>query len=383
MKLALYVHDLKLEIGHSNALIETVRHLPPGFMEKVTEIRAVSYTTTPLAQLFPDFKGKLHWSRVPFPNLRPVLLKSIFFQLWTKVYNALFLGADTVKIGIGISCLDVDAANMQYVHHLWTERGLALERGHAIRLLYKRLLFRYFEACENYLLRRRVKFFSPANYLTDYLRGRSSRIHATTIYSGVNLDRFAVSPDPKDAVLRDLVTRYPLLADLDPNRPVYLFVGAYERKGLPEALELLRRNAPGAQFIVIGSPSLGRSVNWPSDLKLWTIPFTREVHRFYALSDVFIFPSMYETFGLVLFEAMAMGLTVITNRSQIGASELLEGLPDVHFCDRPGFHFPIVTSRSPEERRRLREERLQRVGDVSWQKAGRELAGLLVEQRTV
>ncbi len=383
MKLALFVHDLKLEIGHSNALIETVRHLPADFMEHVTEICVVSYTTTPLEKLFPDFPGKLHWSRVPFATLRPVLLKSVFFQLWTKIYNTLFLGPETVKIGIGISCLDVDAANMQYVHHLWTQRGLALERGHKIRLLYKRLLFRYFEVCENYLLRRRVKFFSPANYLTDYLKSRSSRILATTIYSGVNLDRFAVSSDSKDVVLRDLVTRYPLLADLDPNRPVYLFVGAYERKGLPEALELLRRNAPGAQFVVIGSPSLGRSVSWPSDLKIWTISFTKEVQRFYALADVFIFPSMYETFGLVLFEAMAMGLTVITNRSQIGASELLEGLPDVHFCDRPGFHFPVVTPRSPEQRRLLRAERLERVGDVSWHKAGRELASFLMEKRPV
>jgi glycosyltransferase involved in cell wall biosynthesis len=379
MKLALFVHDLKLEIGHSNALVESVRHLPRDFLARVTEIRAVAYTATPLAELFPEFPGTLRLVRVPFPGLRPVLVKSLFFQLWTKIYNALFLDADTIKIGIGISCLDVDAANMQYVHHLWTERGLALESGHVLRRLYKRLLFRYFELCEDYLLRRRVKFFSPANYLTEYLRGRAPGIDAATIYSGVNLDRFALVATPKASVLADLVIRYPVLAGLDVTRPVFLFVGAYERKGLPEALELLRRNVPGAQFVVIGSPSFGRRVRWPAELEVRAIPFTREVPRFYALADAFVFPSMYETFGLVLFEAMAMGLTVITNRSQIGASELLEGLPEVHFCDRPGFTFPAVAVKSPEERRALREERLRRLGDVSWQKAGRELAAFLTK----
>jgi glycosyltransferase involved in cell wall biosynthesis len=51
-------------------------------------------------------------------------------------------------------------------------------------------------------------------------------------------------------------------------------------------------------------------------------PASSRVERFYAAADAFLFPSPYDAFGMVVSEAMATGIPVITSR-QAGASELI------------------------------------------------------------
>jgi hypothetical protein len=74
---------------------------------------------------------------------------------------------------------------------------------------------------------------------------------------------------------------------------------------------------------------------------------------------------------------MAMGLTVITRRSLVGASELLEGLPEVYFCDREGFSVPKIPVLDVDTRFRIQEQRLKQLGDVSWTNAGAQLSTFL------
>jgi glycosyltransferase involved in cell wall biosynthesis len=73
------------------------------------------------------------------------------------------------------------------------------------------------------------------------------------------------------------------------------------------------------QFWVIGVsertvPSLRKRLdeiapNWAEWVRL--LPPTGEVERWYATTDVFLFPSRYETFSLVALEASACGLPIL------------------------------------------------------------------------
>lgn len=377
LRLALYVHDLKIEIGHSNSLIELIRHLPSAVNSNIEQLEIISYTSSPAHILFPELNGKVIFRKVPCGWLKPVLLKSIFFQIWTALYSRLFQGSGVYKIGIGISSLVVDAVSVQFIHHQWTERGLQMERGHLLRRLYKKILFSYFEACERFLFSRPgIKIFSPAKFLTDFFHQNFPAAEAVTIYSGVNLKRFEMVSSERQTLFEALRKNYPVLNGLDLTRPIFLFVGAYERKGLPEALEILRSQGQ-AQIIVIGSPSLGKTPDWPTHAKVYPITFTKEIPLFYALADAFVFPTFYEPFGLVLFEAMSMGLTIVTRLSEVGASELLQGLPEVYFCDSNSFSLPIQKKKSLADKQQLRAERLGILGDVSWVKASAELKDFL------
>lgn len=378
MKLALYVHDFRIEVGHSNSLIELIRHLPEETKQKIESIEIVSFIAGDLENLFPEFKGRIKWIKVPFKKIGPSILKSLFYQAYTLFYNSFFQSENTYKIGIGICCLDVNAVSIQFIHHQWTENGLKSERNYPLRYLYKKILFAYYEFCENYLLKKKdVRFFSPASFLHNFLSQKNPAIKSKTIYSGINLDRFKLQQNKED-ILYSLITKNPILSSLDLNKPVYLFVGAYERKGIDRAVELLK-TIPNAQFIVVGSPSMGRKQAWPTSLNVFPINFSREIEKFYAISDAFIFPTIYEPFGLVLFEAMAMGLTIFTNKNEVGASELLKGLPDIYFVDDENFVFKGVEKKSFESKKSLVEQRMAGLKDVSWNKAGREMNQFLFE----
>ena len=52
-------------------------------------------------------------------------------------------------------------------------------------------------------------------------------------------------------------------------------------------------------------------------------PFSRHIEQFFAAADVFLFPTIYEPYGMVISEAMASGLPVITSRAA-GAAELID-----------------------------------------------------------
>ncbi len=377
VKIALYVHDLRLEIGHSNSLIELMRHLPQEFQKKITEIEVVTYTSDDLKLLFGDFNCKLSHKRVPKFLMKPFIFKSIFYQLYTFIYNRCFQSPTDYRIGIGISCLDVNAVSVQFIHHQWTEAGLKQEKGYFWRGIYKTLLFKYYECCENFLFQKKgLKVFSPAQFLNDYLLAKYPALLTKTIYSGVNLQRFQWLPREKSEVLTDLSALYPQLAAIDLARPLFLFVGAFERKGLDQALEIIQQYEK-PQFIVIGRGSMGKDPVWPEGIDLYRVHFTREVVKFYQLADVFIFPTLYEPFGLVLFEAMAMGLVIVTRRENVGASELLEGLPQVNFIDNPQFSLPSVFIQSKEDRENLIKQRIDSLPNVSWKHAGESLAEFL------
>lgn len=379
MKLALFVHDFRLQIGHSNSLIELIRHLPDFRKNKIESITVVSYVSADLNDLFPEFKGRLHWHQVPLAKIQPSLLKSLFFQIWTYFYTSLVLGKDTYKIGIGICCMNVDAVSIQFIHHQWTSQGLKLEKGHFLRGLYKKILFGYYECCEKNLFKSNViKFFTPAKFLENFFKSNYKESKCETIYSGINLERFKI-PENKKEIFEDLCLKHPQLNGLDLNKPVYLFVGAYERKGLHLALEVLSPQND-SQFIVVGSPSFGRNLVWPKNIKIFPVSFSKEIEKFYAIADVFLFPTLYEPFGLVLFEAMAMGLTIITRKNEVGASELLEGLPEIYFMDQEAFQLPTINSKSQKEKKQLAEKRLNLVPDVSWSKAGMKLDQFLFEE---
>jgi glycosyltransferase involved in cell wall biosynthesis len=97
-------------------------------------------------------------------------------------------------------------------------------------------------------------------------------------------------------------------ADLGLPRPVFLYVGrvSYE-KNLEAFLEL---DLPGTKLVYGVGPLLPKlRAAYPQVQWRGVVP-REELVRVYSGSDVFVFPSHSETFGLVMLEAMACGTPV-------------------------------------------------------------------------
>ena len=92
------------------------------------------------------------------------------------------------------------------------------------------------------------------------------------------------------------------------SRPVFTYVGRVSaEKNLDD---FLRLDLPGTKLVVGDGPQLpAYRERYPSAVFVgWKTG--EELSRYYTASDVFVFPSRFETFGLVLLEALACGLPV-------------------------------------------------------------------------
>jgi glycosyltransferase involved in cell wall biosynthesis len=99
------------------------------------------------------------------------------------------------------------------------------------------------------------------------------------------------------------------------------------RKGIPSLLQAWEKAAlRSAELLLVGSwylsdskkASLPRYVTHVSALS------SEALRNHYRRADVFVFPSFFEGFGLVLLEAMACGLPAIASTATAGADVLTE-----------------------------------------------------------
>ena len=110
-----------------------------------------------------------------------------------------------------------------------------------------------------------------------------------------------------------------------------LFVGSgYERKGLltlVQALSILRDHQPRVGLMVLGKGRERRiraaAREFQIEDHLYFLGTTKDVRDYYAASDIFALPTLYEPFGNVYLEAMACEVPVIASPLS-GASELIE-----------------------------------------------------------
>ncbi len=167
------------------------------------------------------------------------------------------------------------------------------------------------------------------------------------IYNGVNVEKF--HPENRKKYKNEIRQKHGL-ADTD---FVVLFAGSgFERKGVKFLLKAIESISAPISLMIVGKGSdkkfktarhvqatnvqgnvipakAGHHVGDPTVAgiqKKGTIVFCgpqKDIHKYYASSDIFVFPTMYEPFGNVHLEALASGLPVITTKYS-GAAEIIK-----------------------------------------------------------
>ena len=104
--------------------------------------------------------------------------------------------------------------------------------------------------------------------------------------------------------------------------------GDFAKRGLDVFLDCAARIAaqrPDARFLVVGSKRLPEWARATALVRSGVVhhrPKARNPEPWFAALDLFLYAARYEEFGIVLAEAQAMGVPVLTSRL-VGASECL------------------------------------------------------------
>ena len=150
------------------------------------------------------------------------------------------------------------------------------------------------------------------------------------IYNGYDPARFSMNIrlEHRDAERRHL--------NIPDDAPVFLFVGSgFERKGLRQAICAVATQQT-AYLIIVGHDKHSRhyqqlAARLLSDRAIF-IGSSKDVRPYYAAADAFILPTLYDPFPNVIFEAMAMGLPVITTNA-CGGMDFINNDQQGFICD--------------------------------------------------
>ena len=167
--------------------------------------------------------------------------------------------------------------------------------------------------------------------------GRSARV----IGNGVDSERYSPVKDGRERMLQQ---RLGLV-----EGPVFLAIGGVEARkntlGILRAFAKVRQNLGSAQLLIAGGATLldhhAYQAQFALELADTRLPrhavrmagamAQADMPALYRIADALVFPSLKEGFGLVVLEAMASGIPVVT--SQIAPfTEYLDGR-DVAWCD--------------------------------------------------
>ncbi len=117
--------------------------------------------------------------------------------------------------------------------------------------------------------------------------------------------------------------------------------GDFEKRGLDVFVARSRAGSrpgePDARFLVVGSKSLPAAVRGHALVgtgRLLYRPKSRAPERWFAALDLFLYPALFEEFGMVVLEAQAVGLPIVTSR-RVGAAECLPPAYEPWLAERP------------------------------------------------
>lgn len=219
--------------------------------------------------------------------------------------------------------------------------------------------------------------------LKEYYHVPEDRI--VTIPNGINLSRF--TPENR-AFRQEIRDEFHIPEDVQ----IVLFVGSRFRiKGLKFAIEALSKMQTNAILLVVGNDAVGPYKHLAEELGIASrVIFAgarNDLPRIYPAADVFLLPTLYETFALVCLEAMASGLPVVAAPAGGIEDYLVDGVN--------GFQIP----HNPEEiaskldqllsdqdlQERFRAAGLITASEYSWDKIAKQYLNLfdeLIRERT-
>lgn len=307
-----------------------------------------------------DRPDHVRWVRVPLPK-KPGFLRYMLFHLLAP----LALRSHIRERGTNPSLIQAtqgqfigaDICYPHFCHRAYLANQWNLQKATGLRRLARWISYRYNAYSERRAFMRARWVVAPSQGLLRELVATYPFLDGKVrqVANPVDVAHFAPPPD------FDRVTERANLG-LAPNHKILCFaaLGDFERKGLGVVIDSLARlGDPDIRVLVVGgregeiSIFRARAKQAGVAERLVFVGFQSDVRPFFWASDVFVFPSTYEIFSLVLIQAPAAGLPVIATRLY-GFEEYAEHGRNCWLVDRnpESVRDAIVHAFADENRRR-------------------------------
>lgn len=354
LRLAVVIPFLDRQHGTELCIIEQIERLARQqrwsielFSQAVSQVSGVRCAS----EVAQDSSASIAWHKVSvIPG--PHLIK----YLWWFIANHWRRWRDRrsgrvrpdLVYSAGINCLDADVIAVHIVFKEFYRRikpDLAL-RGLAMqnwpRTIHRRLYYKLIIFLERRIYRDLgVRLVAVSQHLARHLETHFQRTDVAVIPNAV--DTFRFTPESRRA--KREASRHSLA--YAENDFVLLLIGNdWKNKGLDALLRAcaLLTDLP-VRLLVVGSddPSLFRPLIEELDIRdriRFEAP-SNDVLSFYAAADLYVGPSLEDSFGLPILEAMACGLPVIAS-AQAGASELIRDFETGFILPDPKDHTQLA-----------------------------------------
>ena len=360
-----------------------------------------------LAQLEEAFEVHLYSQRVEDVDLSQAVWHKIprlpgphiLNYIWWFTSNHLWRMWDRRVRGIqfdlvtspGINCFDADAISVHIVFAEYLRRNSSALRfrGHSLatwpRLLHRKLYYRMIVFLERLIysdLRTQLILVARKSAVAlNEFYGRND--NCAVVYDGIEHSKFNIrrSRSTRESARRELGYRE--------GQFVLLLIGNdWRNKGLPILLEALDRirDLP-VVLLVVGQddPHFYRKLADQHRVagRIKFLAPLKDVELLYAAADIYVGPSLEDSFALPPAEAMACGLPVITSVSN-GTSEIIEDGVDGLLLRDPSDPKELASLiRKLYEYPRLREEMgakaAEKMLQFTWEESGRKMTELLLQ----
>ena len=325
MKLCIVTHKLKKGDGQGRVNYEVVKEA----LNRNHQLTLIASEIAPEIQYQSEITGVY----IPVKGIPTELLKNLLFSqksaAWLRQHRQSF---DVIQVNGAITATNADVNAVHFVHSSWLKSPAHISRIR--RDLYGAYQWFYTAVNANW----EKKSFQQAQVIVAVSQKVKEELVSIgvpstkirTIINGVDLEEFTPGNTSRTQL------------GLPENVPLALFVGDIRttRKNLDTILHGLVK-VPNLHLAVVGStegspfPQLAASLGLGK--RVHFLGYRRDIAEIMRTADVFVFPSRYEACTLVLLEAMASGLPVITATST-GGAELVTSesgivLPDCNEID--------------------------------------------------
>ncbi len=318
------------------------------------------------------------WINISVKHLPSILLRDLAFSWqstqWLKKHKEQL---DVVQVYGCVTAFPGDVNTVQFLHNGWLRSPVhtARQRKDLIgtyQWLYTSLNARWEKRALN---QSKVVIAVSERVEQELLSVGVPKDMIRVIFNGVDVQEFVPGRTER------------ALWDLPEDVPMALFVGDIRsnRKNLETVLSAMVA-APGLHLTVVGStegsPYIERAETLGIGDRVHFLGYRLDVSEIMKAVDFFVFPSRYEPFGMVVTEAMATGLPVITCETT-GASEVITpaaGIVLPESEDVEALSAALVTmAKSPEQRRQMGEAGRAIVEQHSWTSKAQQYIDLFEE----